>query len=101
MATTQITQTSCPKCSGTGFIAALAHVKNGLCFDCNGEGVLAVVITGNANLKSARLVGQAVLDGKAVAPADIAKALAYFEGIGPCAWRTQDYGFRNALVAVA
>lgn len=28
----------CSKCSGTGFIAAFAHVSNGICFDCCGSG---------------------------------------------------------------
>lgn len=31
--------TICPKCNGLGFIPKYAHVENGICFRCGGEGV--------------------------------------------------------------
>ena len=29
---------NCPKCNGTGHIAAFSHIKNGQCFKCEGTG---------------------------------------------------------------
>lgn len=30
----------CPKCSGKGYIQGYAHVRSGVCFKCNGAGVV-------------------------------------------------------------
>jgi DnaJ-class molecular chaperone len=32
---------SCPKCSGSGYIAAFQHYKSGYCFLCGGSGVFS------------------------------------------------------------
>ena len=34
--------TVCPRCGGTGFIPAFAHVHNGMCFKCHGTGLIDV-----------------------------------------------------------
>lgn len=33
--------TSCPKCNGLRSITFFAHVEDGVCFECNGRGVVA------------------------------------------------------------
>ena len=32
---------SCPKCAGSGYIAAFQHYKSGYCFQCGGTGVFS------------------------------------------------------------
>jgi RecJ-like exonuclease len=34
----------CPKCGGTGYIAAYSYVAGGLCFCCNGKGTVDKVM---------------------------------------------------------
>lgn len=31
---------TCPKCGGNGYIYGFSHVYGGICFDCNGSGVI-------------------------------------------------------------
>lgn len=31
-------KTNCTKCIGKGYIRAFGHIKNGVCFDCDGKG---------------------------------------------------------------
>lgn len=31
----------CPKCGGLGYIACYGHIAQGVCFKCNGRGVVA------------------------------------------------------------
>lgn len=36
--TTRNTQTTCPRCAGTGNLTEYFHVRDGVCFKCNGTG---------------------------------------------------------------
>lgn len=91
----------CPKCTGSGVVAGFAHVKNGVCFDCDGTGEVAVRITGgNATIKDARTVGDALLAGERVPAETAAEALAVFDDLGPGRWGGNvNYDRRNALAA--
>ena len=97
------TQTAaCAKCHGTGFVAAYAHIKNGVCFDCDGTGQVAVLPSPSAvksrlRWAAARAIGAAVIAGTPVAEATRRDAFDFFEGIGPASWRDVDADARNAL----
>ena len=30
----------CPRCGGSGTLSQYTHIKNGMCFQCNGHGVI-------------------------------------------------------------
>jgi len=32
----------CPKCQGAGYIGAFAHIANGVCFCCDGNGTIEI-----------------------------------------------------------
>lgn len=95
-----MTQTTCPKCTGTGFVSAFAHIKNGVCFDCDGTGRVSVPVAGDVDLKAARAVGDAALAGDDVTPAAAAAAFAFFEDLGPGRWAQKDYDRRNTLLRI-
>lgn len=91
---------TCPKCSGTGVVQRFGHVKNGICFDCDGTGQISVAPSGGrviAPRVAARTVGDAVLAGQEVDEADAVSAFEYFEDAGPLTWLGKDCDRRNAL----
>lgn len=102
MTTTKPQTTACPKCSGTGVVATYLHVKEGVCFDCDGTGTVALLPSPSAvksrlRWAAARAVGEAVLAGTAVPEDTRRDAFTFFEDLGPASWRGVDGAARNAL----
>lgn len=101
MATNTTRTVSCPKCSGSGIVQRFGHVKNGVCFDCNGTGRIAAYARPSTRKvdprKIARAVGDAVMAGEQVDEGAAKEAFEYFEDAGPLSWIGKDCDRRNAL----
>ena len=96
-----MSKVTCPKCQGTGFVEGFAHVKNGVCFDCDGTGSIETTTVPRSGRmtprKWAAAVGDAVLAGEPVEEEQVVQAFEIFEDIAPMQWSTKDYDRRNAM----
>lgn len=92
---------ACPKCAGTGIVSRFLDHDGGVCYDCTGTGTIATAArpTGRKQdpRKIARAVGDAVIAGQPIDPADAEAAFGYFDEAGPLTWIGNDCDRRNAL----
>jgi len=96
---TDMAQVTCPKCGGTGTVPF--SYKSGVCFDCDGTGVVdadaPTAAAKPSNLKAASLAAQA-----AIASGDKDSARAALDGLlaFQLGWGNRHYDLQRQLVDI-